>query len=44
MLGAAIGFDVEQVRVFVESLRAGGYGGDVVMYGRDQWRREPAAG
>jgi len=31
VLGAAIGFDVEQVRVFVESLRASGYGGDVMM-------------
>ena len=31
VLGAAIGFDVEQVRVFVESLRACGYDGDVMM-------------
>ena len=31
VLGAAIGFGVEQVRVFVESLRASGYGGDVMM-------------
>jgi hypothetical protein len=31
VLGAAIGFDVGQVRVFVESLRASGYGGDVMM-------------
>jgi hypothetical protein len=31
VLGAAIGFDVEQVRVFVESLRGSGYGGDVMM-------------
>ncbi len=31
VLGAAIGFDVAQVRVFVESLRASGYGGDVMM-------------
>jgi hypothetical protein len=31
VLGAAIGFDVEQVRVFIESLRASGYSGDVLM-------------
>lgn len=31
VLGAAIGFDVAQVRVFVELLRASGYGGDVMM-------------
>jgi hypothetical protein len=31
VLGAAIGFDVEQVRVFVESLRGSGYGGDVLI-------------
>lgn len=31
MLGAAIGFDVPQVRVFVESLRATGYSGDVML-------------
>jgi hypothetical protein len=31
VLGAAVGFDVDQVRVFVESLRAVGYAGDVVM-------------
>jgi hypothetical protein len=31
VLGAAIGFNVEQVRVFVESLRGSGYGGDVLM-------------
>ncbi len=31
VLGAAIGFDVEQVCVFVESLRASGYAGDVMM-------------
>ena len=31
VLGAAIGFDVEEVRVFVESLRANGYEGDVTM-------------
>ena len=30
MLGAAIGFDVEQVRIFVESLRAN-YAGDVLL-------------
>jgi hypothetical protein len=31
MLGAAIGFGVPQVRVFVESLRASGYAGDVTL-------------
>lgn len=31
VLGAAVGFRVDQVRVFVESLRTAGYGGDVVM-------------
>jgi hypothetical protein len=31
VLGAAVGFGVDQVRVFVESLRAVGYAGDVVM-------------
>jgi hypothetical protein len=31
VLGAAIGFDVAQVRVFVESLRTSGYVGDVMM-------------
>jgi len=31
VLGAAVGFRVDQVRVFVESLRDTGYGGDVVM-------------
>jgi hypothetical protein len=31
VLGAAIGFGVEEVRVFVESLRATGYAGDVMM-------------
>jgi hypothetical protein len=31
VLGAAIGFDVAQVRVFVESLRGVGYGGDVLL-------------
>lgn len=31
VLGAAVGFRVGQVRVFVESLRAAGYRGDVVM-------------
>jgi hypothetical protein len=30
-MGAAVGFGVDQVRVFVESLRAVGYTGDVVM-------------
>jgi hypothetical protein len=31
VLGAAIGFGVAQLRVFVESLRGAGYGGDVMM-------------
>jgi len=31
VLGAAIGFDVAQVRVFVESLAAAGFGGDVML-------------
>jgi len=31
VLGAAVGFGVEQVHVFVESLRAAGYKGDVMM-------------
>src|SRR5215475_4731769 len=31
IFGAAVGFGVDQVRVFVESLRAVGYTGDVVM-------------
>jgi hypothetical protein len=31
VLGAAVGFNVDQVRVFVESLRTAGFGGDVVM-------------
>jgi hypothetical protein len=31
VLGAAVGLTVNQVRVFVESLRAVGYGGDVVL-------------
>jgi hypothetical protein len=31
VLGAAIGFGVDEVRVFVESLRGTGYGGDVMM-------------
>jgi hypothetical protein len=39
VLGAAVGFRVDQVRVFVESLRAAGYAGDVVMLvGPLQWR------
>jgi hypothetical protein len=39
VLGAAVGFRVEQVRVFVESLRASGYAGDVIMLvGLMQWR------
>ncbi len=39
VLGAAVGFRVAQVRVFVESLRATGYAGDVTMLvGRFQWR------
>jgi hypothetical protein len=31
VLGAAIGYGIAQVRVFVESLRATGYGGDIVI-------------
>jgi hypothetical protein len=31
VLGAAVGFRPEQVRIFVESLRASGYSGDIVM-------------
>jgi hypothetical protein len=31
VLGAGIGFGVAEVRVFVESLRGAGYGGDVMM-------------
>jgi hypothetical protein len=31
VLGAAVGFTADQVRVFVESLRASGYAGDVLM-------------
>jgi|EndMetStandDraft_8_1072994.scaffolds.fasta_scaffold114456_2 hypothetical protein len=31
VLGAAVGFRVDQVRIFVESLRASGYAGDVAM-------------
>src|SRR6266403_881361 len=31
VLGAAIGFGVAQVRVFVESLRATGYAGDATL-------------
>src|SRR5262245_35912378 len=31
VLGAAVGFGVEEVRIFVESLRATGYKGDVMM-------------
>src|SRR6267378_2818126 len=39
VLGAAVGFRVAQVRVFVESLRATGYAGDVTMLvGAFQWR------
>ncbi len=39
VLGAAVGFRVAQVRVFVESLRATGYAGDVTMLvGPFQWR------
>jgi hypothetical protein len=39
VLGAAVGFRVSQVRIFIESLRASGYGGDVVMLvGPFQWR------
>jgi hypothetical protein len=39
VLGAAVGFRVDQVRIFIESLRSSGYGGDVVMLvGPTQWR------
>jgi hypothetical protein len=39
VLGAAVGFRIDQVRVFVESLRATGYLGDVTMLvGVFQWR------
>ena len=39
MIGAAYKYRVDQVRVFVESLRATGYAGDVIMLvGRLQWR------
>jgi hypothetical protein len=39
VLGAAVGFRVAQVRVFVESLRAAGYAGDVtLLVGIFQWR------
>jgi hypothetical protein len=39
VLGAAVGFRIDQVRAFVESLRAVGYAGDVVMLiGVFQWR------
>lgn len=39
VLGAAVGFRIDQVRVFVESLRATGYRGDVIMLvGLFQWR------
>ena len=31
VLGAAVGFQVDQVRIFVESLRASGYTGDVAI-------------
>ena len=31
VLGAAVGFRVDQVRIFVESLRATGYTGDIMM-------------
>jgi hypothetical protein len=42
VLGTAIGFDVAQVRVFVESLRAAGYAGDVTMLIRwPGWRLSP---
>jgi hypothetical protein len=38
VLGAAVGFRVGQVGIFIESLRASGYGGDVVMLvGPFQW-------
>jgi hypothetical protein len=39
VIGAAYKYGVDQVRVFVESLRATGYAGDVIMLvGRLQWR------
>jgi hypothetical protein len=39
VIGAAYKYGVDQVRVFVESLRATGYTGDVIMLtGRLQWR------
>jgi hypothetical protein len=39
VLGAAVGFRVGQARIFIESLRASGYGGDVViLVGPFQWR------
>ncbi len=39
VIGAAYKYGVYQVRVFVESLRATGYAGDVIMLvGRLQWR------
>ena len=39
VIGAAYKYGVDQVRVFVESLRATGYSGDVIMLtGRLQWR------
>jgi hypothetical protein len=39
VIGAAYKYGVDQVRVFVESLRATGYAGDVVLLaGRLQWR------
>jgi hypothetical protein len=31
VLGAAVGLDISQVRTFIQSLRASGYGGDIVM-------------
>jgi hypothetical protein len=39
VIGAAYKYGVDQVRVFVESLRTTGYAGDVIMLtGRLQWR------
>ena len=39
VIGAAYKYGPDQVRVFVESLRAAGYAGDVIMLvGRLQWR------
>jgi hypothetical protein len=39
VLGAAVGFRIDQVRVFVESLRASGFTGDAIMLvGPLQWR------